>query len=242
MPAYGSSASGLQCSWGSDLDMKIPRQKAPPRALPDCIRKKLVGVKAEPSGGDDGSVAVYQAGGGVLQPRESSNGEYRAGCQKNFLRRHTGVAMSERTSGYARQNGQPHMLPAPGAGFGSGSNLGKLPPLAAHPVAMPFVMEGDDEPEPAHREPPQRRQRQPQQQRPEQQHHREQKIAGGAAAPGDVYASNAGGGRQRRRKQGQRRRPQQLPQQQLPQLPQLAGQPAFGNNGLPPLFPSREEV
>jgi hypothetical protein len=92
------SATGLICSAGSGLDFRIPRAKLPSRALPDDVRRKL---KLPPRKGQgktkvrrDATPAVesdvYSAGSGVLKPRESSNGEYAAGCQKNFLRRGTG--------------------------------------------------------------------------------------------------------------------------------------------------------
>ena len=55
-PGYGQSASGLHCSWGSDLDTHIPRAKLPPSALPPEVRAKLklggqteVPVKSRPS-------------------------------------------------------------------------------------------------------------------------------------------------------------------------------------------------
>ncbi|GFH58843.1 predicted protein [Chaetoceros tenuissimus] len=38
---YGVSASGLNCTWGSDLDTQVQRQKNPRTALPEGLRKKL---------------------------------------------------------------------------------------------------------------------------------------------------------------------------------------------------------
>jgi hypothetical protein len=50
---------------------------------------------------DEGSDHVYRAGAGVLQPRDA-NSEYRAGSQKNFLKRRSGKPMSERASRLAQ--------------------------------------------------------------------------------------------------------------------------------------------
>lgn len=50
---------------------------------------------------------MYQAGAGVLKPRASDDGSYRAGSQKNFLKRRSGKPMSERASRLAQmQHGE----------------------------------------------------------------------------------------------------------------------------------------
>ena len=96
------------CSHGSDLDTRIPRPAASKRALPDCIRRKIKGRKEEPSVDDIGPARLqdpetfYQAGAGVLKPRGVEDGGYRAGCQRNFLKRGTGKPMSERASRLAQ--------------------------------------------------------------------------------------------------------------------------------------------
>jgi hypothetical protein len=109
---YGSSASGLQCAWGSDLDMRIPRQKLPKCALPPDVRANMKLGTRENRGKQDKAEdgLAYAAGGGVLQPRESANGEYRAGCQKQRASRQgcrRSVAAMERCrrSAAARQCG-----------------------------------------------------------------------------------------------------------------------------------------
>ncbi len=96
---FARTAGGLVCSHGSDLDTRIPRAKVPSSALPPEIRAKM-GLKPrrqlrrKSRGGAD----PYAAGAGVLQPRASTDGKYRAGCQRNFLRRGSGKAMSARAS------------------------------------------------------------------------------------------------------------------------------------------------
>ena len=49
-----------------------------------------------------GGADPYAAGAGVLKQRESSDGKYAAGCQKNFLKRGSGKAMSSRASKLAQ--------------------------------------------------------------------------------------------------------------------------------------------
>ena len=91
-------------SHNSDLDLRIPRAKAPKRALPDCLRKKLRRSSADAN--DENSDHLYKAGAGVLAPRGTKGGEYRAGSQRNFLKRGSGKPMSERASRLAQlQNG-----------------------------------------------------------------------------------------------------------------------------------------
>ena len=116
---YGQSASGLQCSWGSDLDTRIPRAKLPPSALPPEVRAKLkLGGLKHTGGHADKDVAglAYKPGGGCLEPRASDNGQYKAGCQKNFLRRGSGVPASERCSAAVRMARRPlpPLAPRPG--------------------------------------------------------------------------------------------------------------------------------
>jgi len=66
------------------------------------LRKNIKG--ADPSTGN-GSDDFYKPGAGVLAPR--GNGEYRAGSQKNFLKRRSGKPMSERASRLAQmQHGE----------------------------------------------------------------------------------------------------------------------------------------
>jgi hypothetical protein len=89
-------SSGLRCSHNSELDTKIPRAKLPKRALPDCLRKKLKGVKIEENNNDD--VDVYKAGSGVLAPVGSAP-------DGTFLKRGSGVPMSIRASALAQQRG-----------------------------------------------------------------------------------------------------------------------------------------
>mmetsp|Transcript_23406 Transcript_23406/g.30454 ORF Transcript_23406/g.30454 Transcript_23406/m.30454 type:complete len:456 (-) Transcript_23406:726-2093(-) len=90
-------SSGLRCSHNSELDTKIPRAKLPKRALPDCLRKKLKGVKVDDTNDDD-SNNVYQAGSGVLAPVGSAP-------DGTFLKRGTGVPMSHRASALAQRRG-----------------------------------------------------------------------------------------------------------------------------------------
>ena len=103
------SASGLVCSAGSTLDFKIPRAKMPKSALPDSVRRKM-GLKPRKERARDvrlgraaGPTAHSNAGAGVVKQRTSKDGKYAAGCQKNFLKRGTGVAMSSRASRLAQQ-------------------------------------------------------------------------------------------------------------------------------------------
>ena len=108
MSAMGArTASGLVHSHNSDLDMRIPRPKQPKRALPDCLRRKAPRRKSQVEEGGSASIgaenepSIYSAGAGVLDPRGAKGGEYRAGSQRNFLKRGTGGGhgyMSERAS------------------------------------------------------------------------------------------------------------------------------------------------
>ncbi|GMI32764.1 hypothetical protein TeGR_g5015 [Tetraparma gracilis] len=94
MKSYGSSASGLQCAWGSDLDTRIPRPKMPKQALPDSVRKNL-GFKGERKASrrfsDNFEIApeVHATKGGMEA--------------KAYLKMKSGVPMSTRTSGLAAQ-------------------------------------------------------------------------------------------------------------------------------------------
>ena len=84
------TAGGLVCSHGSDLDMRIPRAKLPSSALPPEVRAKMGLKPRKPRRRSKGAADPYAAGAGVLKPRASEDGNYSAGCQKNFLRRGTG--------------------------------------------------------------------------------------------------------------------------------------------------------
>ena len=97
------SSTGLVCGHGSDLDMRIPRAKIPSSALPPEIRAKM-GLKPrrEVRAKARSGANPYSAGGGVVKPRASSDGKYSAGCQKNFLKRGSGRAMSSRASKLAQ--------------------------------------------------------------------------------------------------------------------------------------------
>ena len=97
------SSTGLVCGHGSDLDMRIPRAKIPSSALPPEIRAKM-GLKPrrEVRAKARSGANPYSAGACVLKPRESSDGKYSAGCQKNFLKRGSGRAMSSRASKLAQ--------------------------------------------------------------------------------------------------------------------------------------------
>ena len=95
MKSFGSSASGLQCSWGSDLDTQIPRPKMPKSALPDSVRKNL-GLSERKSSKRfsekfEVDSAVHLTKGG----QEA----------KQFLKMKSGVPMSTRTSGLVKMQG-----------------------------------------------------------------------------------------------------------------------------------------
>ena len=103
------TASGLMHSHNSDLDTRIARPKQPKRALPDCLRRKALrrkslaveGDSAGMSNAENNEPCIYSAGAGVLDPRGAKGGDYRAGSQRNFLKRGTGGGhgyMSERAS------------------------------------------------------------------------------------------------------------------------------------------------
>lgn len=81
---YGSSKSGLQCKWGSDLDVHKPRPKPPKTALPNDVRAKL-GLKKRNVVGRQSSVLNAEMA--------KSSGSH--GIQKrSFLKK--GTAQSER--------------------------------------------------------------------------------------------------------------------------------------------------
>jgi hypothetical protein len=93
------TASGLVCSHGSSLDTRIPRAKMPKSALPQSLRIKLGFEKRNPRSKQTRSrysdeTNPYAPGANVLKPRESADGKYKAGCQKNFLRRGSGSNFS----------------------------------------------------------------------------------------------------------------------------------------------------
>ena len=106
MPSFMTS-SGLLCSHGSNLDLRIPKAKCPSSALPEEVRAKM-GLKPRKEikrrgRRASGGANLYEAGGGCVKPRESKDGKYAAGCQKNFLRKGSGKAMSERASYMAQK-------------------------------------------------------------------------------------------------------------------------------------------
>jgi hypothetical protein len=88
------SASGLQCSHGSDLDTKIPRPKMPKSALPPELRKAM-GLKPR-SENDENEGTIWTAGSGVLAPTGSAP-------DGKFLKRGSGCAMSQRASALAQR-------------------------------------------------------------------------------------------------------------------------------------------
>ena len=92
---FARTAGGLVCSHGSDLDMRIPRAKMPSSALPPEVRAKM-GLKPRKPRRRSKGAQPYAAGAGVLKPRESHDGNYAAGCQKNFLRRGSGHSFSSK--------------------------------------------------------------------------------------------------------------------------------------------------
>ena len=73
-----------------DTVMGIRRPAAPKRALPDSLRHC--------SSGDGSSDHFYKPGAGTLAPTGLVDGKYRAGSQRNFLKRNTGKPMSQRSS------------------------------------------------------------------------------------------------------------------------------------------------
>ena len=93
------TAGGLVCSHGADVDTRIPRAKIPKSALPQSLRIKLGFEKRNPRSKQTRSrysdeTNPYAPGANVLKPRESADGKYKAGCQKNFLRRGSGSNFS----------------------------------------------------------------------------------------------------------------------------------------------------
>ena len=91
------SKSGLQCRHGSELDTKIPRPKQPKTALPPELRRKM-GLKPRKAdeGNDD---TIWRAGSGVLAKTGS-------GRDGTFLKRRSGVPMSQRASALAQKQFQ----------------------------------------------------------------------------------------------------------------------------------------
>ena len=97
MKSFGTSASGLQCAWGSDLDARIPRPKMPKQALPDSVRRSLGFKNKRISSGrfaDKLEIAneIHHTKGG----REA----------KAYLKMKSGVPMSVRTSGLVQMQGR----------------------------------------------------------------------------------------------------------------------------------------
>ena len=97
MVGFGSSASGLQCSWGSSLDEKIPRARMPKSALPPDVRAKL-GFKRKVKGDENGGDAYWKPGFGNKEVVRGKEDQYHAGNQKKFLRRGSGKYMSARNT------------------------------------------------------------------------------------------------------------------------------------------------
>ncbi len=90
------SASGLICSHGSHMDMKIPRPAMPKTALPPELRRKMGLVPRKEEA--EGSYEIYQAGSGVLKPVGS-------GKDGSYLKMKSSIPMSHRTSGLAKMQG-----------------------------------------------------------------------------------------------------------------------------------------
>ncbi len=90
------SNSGLVCSHGSELDTLIPRPKMPKCALPPELRRKMGLAPRKEETAEENK--LYEAGAGVLAKVGS-------GRDGSFLKRRSGVPMSERTSEYNRING-----------------------------------------------------------------------------------------------------------------------------------------
>ncbi len=90
------SSTGLICSHGSHMDMLIPRPKMPKTALPPEIRRKI-GLKPRTDENPE-DFEIYKAGAGVLEAVGS-------GKDGSFLKAHSSVPMSHRTSGLAKMNG-----------------------------------------------------------------------------------------------------------------------------------------
>lgn len=65
-PFYGTTASGLQCSWGSKLDETVPRAKKPSRALPPELREKL-GFGKSTSSSDK---QYFEPNGGIVRKQK----------------------------------------------------------------------------------------------------------------------------------------------------------------------------
>jgi hypothetical protein len=126
MKSFGSSASGLQCSWGSDLDTRIPRPKMPKQALPDSVRKNL-GFKDK-----------RRSSCRFADKLEISNEIHRTkGGQeaKAYLKMKSGVPMSIRTSGLVQMQGRtPGMMlnPATEGGARSSSTGQQLAVVRRH--------------------------------------------------------------------------------------------------------------
>lgn len=97
------SKSGLQCSHGSELDVKIPRPKMPSTALPPELRKKLGLPPRKQEVNTDST--IWTPGSGVLAKVGS-------GRDGTFLKRRSGVPMSERASALAQKNFQPGSIRA----------------------------------------------------------------------------------------------------------------------------------
>ena len=102
MKSFGCSASGLQCSWGSDLDTRIPRPKMPKQALPESVRRNL-GFNSERKGSRRFSSDKFV----IAQEVHRTKGGQEA---KAYLKMKSGVPMSVRTSGLVQMQGRQPLL------------------------------------------------------------------------------------------------------------------------------------
>ncbi|CAD7941998.1 unnamed protein product [Amoebophrya sp. A25] len=93
---YGKTATGLQCSWGSQLDTNVPRAKMPKCALPPDVRAKM-GLAKDSREEAPATKKYFTSGFGVQEKKGEQTATYSAGNQKHFLKRRSGVALSERT-------------------------------------------------------------------------------------------------------------------------------------------------
>ena len=97
------SASGLMCSHGSELDTRIPRAKMPKTALPPELRRKMGLQPRRSDESKENAGEIWQAGSGVLRRVGS-------GRDGSFLKRGSGVPMSQRASKFAQMTGKSESL------------------------------------------------------------------------------------------------------------------------------------
>ena len=89
------------CSHGSELDARIPRPKMPKTALPPELRRSM-GLKPRRQD-EENDKEIWTPGSGVLKKVGS-------GRDGSFLKRGSGVPMSQRASKYAQIIGQSESL------------------------------------------------------------------------------------------------------------------------------------